>query len=46
MIFARRTLSLLGLAMCIALMFISGWYYALVAVAVAFGIYKYIEYKG
>ena len=41
-----RTLSLLGLGLCIALMFISGWYYALIALAVALGIYKYIEYKG
>lgn len=27
-------------------MFISSWYYALVAIGVAVCIYKYIEYKG
>ncbi|XP_064611354.1 solute carrier family 12 member 4-like isoform X2 [Liolophura sinensis] len=44
--FYHWTLSLLGLAMCIALMFISSWYYALLAIALAVCIYKYIEYKG
>ncbi|XP_067930214.1 solute carrier family 12 member 4-like isoform X2 [Watersipora subatra] len=44
--FYHWTLSLAGLALCVALMFISGWYYALMAIAVALGIYKYIEYKG
>ena len=32
--------------MCAALMFISSWYYALAAIGIAIGIYKYIEYKG
>lgn len=32
--------------MCVALMFISSWYYALVALAIAGFIYKYIEYRG
>ena len=41
-----RTTSLLGLILCIALMFVSSWYYALVAIALAGGIYKYIEYRG
>jgi potassium/chloride transporter 4/5/6 len=41
-----RILSLLGLALCITLMFISSWYYALTAICVAAIIYKYIEYKG
>jgi len=41
-----RILSLVGLALCVCLMFISSWYYALVAIAVAVIIYKYIEYKG
>jgi hypothetical protein len=27
-------------------MFISGWYYAVAAVVLALGIYKYIEYEG
>nr|CAB3266103.1 potassium-chloride cotransporter [Phallusia mammillata] len=39
-------LSFVGMLMCIALMFISSWYYALVALALAAGIYKYIEYCG
>ena len=42
----NRILSLIGLALCVCLMFISSWYYALVAIAVAVIIYKYIEYKG
>ena len=41
-----RTLSLTGLALCIVLMFVSSWYYALAAIAIAVCIYKYIEYKG
>lgn len=44
--FYHWTLSLLGLALCITLMFISSWYYALTAICVAAIIYKYIEYKG
>ncbi|KAK3086861.1 hypothetical protein FSP39_024489, partial [Pinctada imbricata] len=44
--FYHWTLSLVGLALCITLMFISSWYYALGAIALAFCIYKYIEYKG
>ncbi|XP_052816164.1 solute carrier family 12 member 6-like isoform X2 [Mya arenaria] len=44
--FYHWTLSLLGLALCVCLMFISSWYYALTAIAVAVCIYKYIEYKG
>nr|VZH91199.1 unnamed protein product [Spirometra erinaceieuropaei] len=39
-------LSSIGVCICLTLMFISSWYYALVALAVAGGIYKYIEYKG
>ena len=38
--------SLLGLIMCLTLMFISNWYYAIVALLIAGGIYKYIDYKG
>ncbi|XP_056267973.1 solute carrier family 12 member 4 isoform X2 [Pseudoliparis swirei] len=39
-------LSFLGMSMCLALMFISSWYYALVAMVIAGMIYKYIEYQG
>ena len=41
-----RLLSLVGGGLCIALMFISSWYYALAALAIAATIYKYIEYSG
>uniref|UniRef100_A0A0L8IEC7 Amino acid permease/ SLC12A domain-containing protein n=1 Tax=Octopus bimaculoides TaxID=37653 RepID=A0A0L8IEC7_OCTBM len=44
--FYHWTLSLLGLGLCISLMFISSWYYALAALFLALCIYKYIEYKG
>ncbi|XP_062847279.1 solute carrier family 12 member 7 isoform X2 [Trichomycterus rosablanca] len=40
------TLSFLGMSLCLALMFISSWYYALVAMLIATCIYKYIEYRG
>ncbi|XP_041925093.1 solute carrier family 12 member 4-like isoform X2 [Alosa sapidissima] len=40
------TLSFLGMTICLALMFISSWYYAIVAMAIAGMIYKYIEYHG
>uniref|UniRef100_A0A1A8P6W8 Solute carrier family 12 (Potassium/chloride transporters), member 7 n=1 Tax=Nothobranchius rachovii TaxID=451742 RepID=A0A1A8P6W8_9TELE len=39
-------LSFLGMSLCIAIMFISSWYYALVAMVIAGCIYKYIEYRG
>ncbi|RDD47585.1 Solute carrier family 12 member 6 [Trichoplax sp. H2] len=38
--------SLIGLGLCIAMMIITGWYYALGALAIACVIYKYIEYSG
>lgn len=41
-----RTLSFLGMSLCLAIMFISSWYYAIVAMAIAGCIYKYIEYRG
>ncbi|XP_060063125.1 solute carrier family 12 member 4-like [Ylistrum balloti] len=44
--FYHWVLSLVGMALCITLMFISSWYYALAAIALAAFIYKYIEYKG
>uniref|UniRef100_A0A4W4EIT1 Solute carrier family 12 member 6 n=1 Tax=Electrophorus electricus TaxID=8005 RepID=A0A4W4EIT1_ELEEL len=40
------TLSFLGMVICLALMFISSWYYAIVAMVIAGMIYKYIEYHG
>uniref|UniRef100_A0A8C3JGG5 Solute carrier family 12 member 5 n=1 Tax=Calidris pygmaea TaxID=425635 RepID=A0A8C3JGG5_9CHAR len=40
------TLSFLGMSLCLALMFICSWYYALVAMLIAGLIYKYIEYRG
>ncbi|XP_075442477.1 solute carrier family 12 member 7 isoform X2 [Ascaphus truei] len=40
------TLSFLGMILCLALMFICSWYYALVAMLIAGCIYKYIEYRG
>ncbi|XP_068565668.1 solute carrier family 12 member 7 isoform X2 [Cebidichthys violaceus] len=39
-------LSFLGMSLCLALMFICSWYYAIVAMAIATIIYKYIEYRG
>ncbi|KAM4017753.1 LOW QUALITY PROTEIN: solute carrier family 12 member 4 [Anomaloglossus baeobatrachus] len=39
-------LSFLGMSICLALMFICSWYYALVAMLIAGMIYKYIEYQG
>ncbi|KAI3377701.1 hypothetical protein L3Q82_008857 [Scortum barcoo] len=39
-------LSFFGMSMCLALMFISSWYYAIVAMGIAGMIYKYIEYQG
>ncbi|XP_067303728.1 solute carrier family 12 member 6-like [Pseudorasbora parva] len=39
-------LSFLGMMICLALMFISSWYYAIVAMVIAGMIYKYIEYHG
>ena len=41
-----RTTSLLGALLCLAIMFMTSWYYALVAMVLALIIYKYIEYRG
>jgi len=43
---ACRILSVFGVCLCLTLMFITSWYYAIVAILIAAGIYKYIEYKG
>ncbi|XP_002733951.1 solute carrier family 12 member 4-like [Saccoglossus kowalevskii] len=40
------TLSLLGALLCIIIMFVTHWYYAIVALLLAAAIYKYIEYRG
>ncbi|KAK6642647.1 hypothetical protein RUM43_004149 [Polyplax serrata] len=40
------SLSFTGLSLCIAVMFMTSWYYALVAMGMAGLIYKYIEYRG
>lgn len=40
------SLSLTGLGLCIAVMFMTSWYYALLAMFIAGVIYKYIEYRG
>ncbi|XP_066579443.1 solute carrier family 12 member 7 isoform X3 [Amia ocellicauda] len=44
--FYHWALSFIGMSLCLALMFISSWYYALVAMMIAGCIYKYIEYRG
>ncbi|XP_044075088.1 solute carrier family 12 member 7-like isoform X2 [Siniperca chuatsi] len=44
--FYHWTLSFLGMSLCLSLMFISSWYYALIAMVIAGCIYKYIEYRG
>uniref|UniRef100_T2M3T2 Solute carrier family 12 member 6 n=1 Tax=Hydra vulgaris TaxID=6087 RepID=T2M3T2_HYDVU len=40
------SLSLAGVLLCLFLMFVSSWYYALVAAIIAALLYKYIEYRG
>ncbi|KAK6479540.1 solute carrier family 12 member 5-like isoform X1 [Huso huso] len=44
--FYHWALSFLGMSLCLSLMFICSWYYALVAMVIATCIYKYIEYQG
>ncbi|KAF7711478.1 solute carrier family 12 member 5 isoform X2 [Silurus meridionalis] len=44
--FYHWTLSFLGMSLCLSLMFICSWYYAIVAMAIASCIYKYIEFRG
>lgn len=45
-LFSDRTLSFLGMSLCLSLMFICSWYYAIVAMVIASCIYKYIEFRG
>ncbi|GMT23547.1 hypothetical protein PFISCL1PPCAC_14844, partial [Pristionchus fissidentatus] len=40
------SLSLVGAFLCIAVMFISAWHFALIAIFIGAGVYKYIEYVG
>ncbi|XP_014679087.1 PREDICTED: solute carrier family 12 member 6-like, partial [Priapulus caudatus] len=44
--FYHWSLSFAGMVMCVAVMFITSWYYALAAIALATCIYKYIEFRG
>ncbi|XP_076972915.1 solute carrier family 12 member 7 isoform X3 [Tamandua tetradactyla] len=44
--FYHWTLSFLGMSLCLALMFVCSWHYALAAMLVAGCIYKYIEFRG
>lgn len=44
--FYHWSLSFIGLSLCIAIMFMTSWYYALLAMGMAGIIYKYIEYCG
>ncbi|XP_051176249.1 solute carrier family 12 member 6 isoform X5 [Leptopilina boulardi] len=44
--FYHWSLSFIGLSLCIAIMFMTSWYYALLAMGMAGLIYKYIEYRG
>lgn len=44
--FYHWALSFLGMSLCLALMFICSWYYAIVAMSIAGCIYKYIEFRG
>uniref|UniRef100_A0A9J7X176 Solute carrier family 12 member 5a n=1 Tax=Cyprinus carpio carpio TaxID=630221 RepID=A0A9J7X176_CYPCA len=44
--FYHWTLSFLGMSLCLSLMFICSWYYAIIAMAIAGCIYKYIEFRG
>ncbi|XP_029286568.1 solute carrier family 12 member 5 [Cottoperca gobio] len=44
--FYHWALSFLGMSLCLTLMFICSWYYAIIAMAIAGSIYKYIEFAG
>lgn len=44
--FYHWTLSLLGLTLCICVMFMTSILFALIAMGMALVIYKYIEYRG
>jgi len=40
------SLSILGAILCISIMFMASWYFALIAVGISLVIYKYIEFQG
>ncbi|GFY45605.1 solute carrier family 12 member 6 [Trichonephila inaurata madagascariensis] len=40
------SLSMVGSILCLVVMFLSSWYYALIAIGIAGCVYKYIEYSG
>ncbi|MED6236696.1 hypothetical protein ATANTOWER_012913 [Ataeniobius toweri] len=44
--FYHWALSFLGMSLCLTLMFLCSWYYAIVAMGIAGSIYKYIEFAG
>ncbi|XP_023230852.1 solute carrier family 12 member 6-like [Centruroides sculpturatus] len=44
--FYHWSLSLIGALLCLVVMFLSSWYYALSSMGIAGIIYKYIEYRG
>uniref|UniRef100_A0A3Q3XFI9 Uncharacterized protein n=1 Tax=Mola mola TaxID=94237 RepID=A0A3Q3XFI9_MOLML len=44
--FYHWALSFLGMSLCLSLMFICSWYYAIIAMGIATCIYKYIEFCG
>lgn len=44
--FYHWALSFLGMSLCLSLMFMCSWYYAIVAMGIATCIYKYIEFCG
>ncbi|BFG05441.1 solute carrier family 12 member 6 [Drosophila madeirensis] len=44
--FYHWSLSLIGLTLCISVMIMTSWYFALIALSMAIVIYKYIEYRG
>ncbi|XP_046881399.1 solute carrier family 12 member 5 [Hypomesus transpacificus] len=44
--FYHWALSFLGMSLCLSLMFICSWYYAIIAMVIAGCIYKYIEFAG
>uniref|UniRef100_A0A1I7XCT0 Solute carrier family 12 member 9 n=1 Tax=Heterorhabditis bacteriophora TaxID=37862 RepID=A0A1I7XCT0_HETBA len=41
-----QSLSMFGALMCVAVMFISAWHFALIAIFIGAAVYKYIEYAG
>ena len=44
--FYHWSLSLLGVVLCLSIMFIIKWYYAIVAIILGVFVYKYVEWKG